>query len=244
MKAKDFIISELERADGAFVSGEELAKKLSLTRQSVWKAICALKADGYDILCVPNRGYALSADCDRLSSAVLRNLTGMNAEVYGEVASTNSLARLRYAQAGECAIAAASQTDGQTKDGDNFPSPQDRGVYVSCAFDVWFAAERREEFTEACESAISDLIGRYTDGRAERQGNRIYTDGRQACGILAEGQLNLNSDIITSVVVGVGVYTASVDDELGCIECGERRNALIADICNALKDAVKPFKKC
>ena len=77
MKVKDYIISELERADGGFISGEQLAQKLNVTRQSVWKAIKSLQSDGYRIDCVTNRGYALGRECDKLSSAVLEERTGM-----------------------------------------------------------------------------------------------------------------------------------------------------------------------
>lgn len=241
MKVKDYIVAELERANGQFVSGEELAQKLNITRQSVWKAIKSLKTDGYNIDCVTNRGYSLCAGCDKLSSAVLNELTGMNVEVYGEVSSTNTLAKMRYLETGDCAIAAESQSDGMTKDGNNFPSPQNKGVYVSCAFTVNISAENRNKFIQACENAIAELIKKRTDGRAVRQGNRIFTDGKQACGILTEATINLDSDTITAVVVGVGIYTAMVAEELGYVECTERRNDLIAEICNTLKSAVKPF---
>lgn len=243
MKVKDYIISELERADGGFISGEQLAQKLNVTRQSVWKAIKSLQSDGYRIDCVTNRGYALGRECDKLSSAVLEERTGMYVEAYKEVTSTNTLAKELFLKRGDCAIAAESQSDGRTKDGQNFPSPKDKGVYVSCAFSLNASADCRRQVAEACESAVAGLIAKLSDGRTQRRGNRIFADGKQVCGILTEGIVNLDSDELTCIIVGTGVYTASVAEELGYVECAQRRNELIADICNALRSAISPFKK-
>ena len=45
---KDDVLALLEQAD-APVSGEQMCKTLGLTRAAVWKAIEALRADGYEI---------------------------------------------------------------------------------------------------------------------------------------------------------------------------------------------------
>lgn len=242
MKAKDYIIAELERADGAYLSGEELAEKLNISRQAVWKAIKSLQADGYDIDGATNRGYALNPDCDKLSSAILRNLTAMRVYVFDEVGSTNDEAKRIFATSGECAVTAARQTDGRKKDGTPFASPKDKGVYLTCAFTLDCAADRRREFAEVCAEAICAIVSDISSKKAERADNRIYIDGRQACGILTEGQINLDTDRLTAVFIGVGVYTAQAGEELGFADCDERRNQLIAKICLALRGVACSFR--
>ena len=55
---KDDVLALLEQAD-APVSGEQMCKTLGLTRAAVWKAIEALRADGYEIEAATRRGYFL-----------------------------------------------------------------------------------------------------------------------------------------------------------------------------------------
>lgn len=55
---KDDVLALLEQAD-APVSGEQMCKTLGLTRAAVWKAIEALRADGYEIEAATRRGYSL-----------------------------------------------------------------------------------------------------------------------------------------------------------------------------------------
>ena len=57
---KEKILQLLEEADG-FVSGQQLCEALGVSRTAVWKAISALRADGYEIEAVTNRGYRLRA---------------------------------------------------------------------------------------------------------------------------------------------------------------------------------------
>ena len=69
MAVKDQVLSYLESHKGTFVSGAALAKELGVTRNSVWKAIKSLEAQGYAIEGVTNKGYRLADDCSILSAA-------------------------------------------------------------------------------------------------------------------------------------------------------------------------------
>lgn len=69
---KENIISILESNKGLFISGEKLANDLNVSRAAVWKVIKSLKNEGYDILSVSNKGYALSKETDILSSKVIK----------------------------------------------------------------------------------------------------------------------------------------------------------------------------
>src|SRR5574344_1147475 len=56
---KDKILQQLKNSDD-YVSGEELSKQLGITRSAIWKYIKALRAEGYEIASVTNRGYKLT----------------------------------------------------------------------------------------------------------------------------------------------------------------------------------------
>ena len=56
MKSK--ILKELKNADD-YVSGQQLCERLGVSRTAVWKHIKALRAEGYEIDSVTNKGYKL-----------------------------------------------------------------------------------------------------------------------------------------------------------------------------------------
>lgn len=53
-------------ASGEFYSGEQLAKRLRISRGGVWKLIRSLQAMGIDVASVPRRGYRLPRAVDLL----------------------------------------------------------------------------------------------------------------------------------------------------------------------------------
>ena len=51
------------------ISGERLARRLGVSRNSVWKAIEQLRGEGYEIEAVTNRGYRLTGAPDRVTQS-------------------------------------------------------------------------------------------------------------------------------------------------------------------------------
>ena len=68
MSAEKTLLDYLEERRGEFCSGEELARELGVTRATVWNRAKALRARGYDVASVRNRGYRLASDSDALKS--------------------------------------------------------------------------------------------------------------------------------------------------------------------------------
>ena len=101
MSTKEQVLTALMEADQD-ISGEHLAQKLGVSRNSVWKAIEALRAEGHEIEAVTHRGYRLSGQKEVLSEAgIRRHLTrklGLTMEVHREIDSTNTRAKALAAQ--------------------------------------------------------------------------------------------------------------------------------------------------
>lgn len=74
MSVKAQVLAALDGAQGRYLSGQELAEGLGVSRTAVWKAISALRADGYPIDAVTNRGYALRRGTDVLNAGAVRAL--------------------------------------------------------------------------------------------------------------------------------------------------------------------------
>ena len=72
MGVKTELLSILEANRERDLSGEEIAGQLGVSRTSVWKAVKALREEGYQIGAANNRGYRLQESTDILSAEGIR----------------------------------------------------------------------------------------------------------------------------------------------------------------------------
>lgn len=111
-------------ADGEFHSGEELARRVRMSRSTVWKALQGVEEWGVTLFKVNGRGYRLVNTVQWLEADCLRPHLGgaadsLRVEIIDTVDSTNTLL-LRRALAGEpggLAVAAELQTQGRGRRG-------------------------------------------------------------------------------------------------------------------------------
>ena len=67
---RDEVLALLKQGEGP-LSGETMSKRLGVSRAAVWKAVEALRQEGYVISSAPNRGYRLETSPDLLSAGEL-----------------------------------------------------------------------------------------------------------------------------------------------------------------------------
>jgi BirA family biotin operon repressor/biotin-[acetyl-CoA-carboxylase] ligase len=93
---KEKILALLLETDG-FISGEEMSRRLNVSRTAIWKNIKKLKEDGYQIESITNKGYRLKGTPDKLVSEEIKFL--LNSQliqevfVYDTIDSTNTEAK-------------------------------------------------------------------------------------------------------------------------------------------------------
>ena len=138
MTTKEKLLALLEDSKGTFFSGEEIARTLQVSRAAVWKAVNALREDGYTVDAATNKGYRLSPDLDILSPQGIRRFLkpeyrDLDLTVLPTAPSTNALVREKANQGCPegCVIVACEQTAGRGRYGRQFFSPVDSGVYLS-----------------------------------------------------------------------------------------------------------------
>lgn len=211
--AKEKLIGLLEGSRGTYISGEELAERIGCSRAAVWKAVKQLKAEGYAISAVTNKGYCLAPGTDMLSEAAVRRyLRGAAGEydirVVREVGSTNTELRKLAEQGapeGTCIIA-MSQTGGKGRMGRRFCSPADTGLYLSLLLRPQMSAAEAVRITAAAAVAVAgaceELSGRQT---GIKWVNDVCIGGRKVCGILTEASFSLENGGLDYAVVGLGV---------------------------------------
>ena len=72
MSTKLTLLELLTENTGTYISGQEIADQLGISRNSVWKAVKKLQDQGYEIESMPSRGYRLVNTGDILSADYLK----------------------------------------------------------------------------------------------------------------------------------------------------------------------------
>lgn len=249
MALKEGLLDELERRRGEDVSGQALAERFGVTRSAVWKAIGALRAEGFCIDSTPNRGYRLRAEDDRLSEAGVRAALPEDAgelavRVYRALDSTNQEAQRLLAAGAGCPmlILAEEQTAGRGRRGRAFYSPAGEGLYMTLALRPRAPLSEATLLTAAASVAVAEAVEALT-GRAcaIKWVNDVYLDGKKLCGILTEASGSFEMDAVSSACVGIGVNVRNraFPEELAATACSllpseVSRNRLAAQIAGHL----------
>ena len=210
MSTKDELLKLFEENKGTYLSGEEIADKLDISRTAVWKAVNSLRNDGFPIDAQKTKGYCLAVNSDIVSAqGVSKYLkVPLAIEVYDEVVSTNTLLKEKAAAGAPegTVLIANSQTGGKGRLGRKFFSPNDSGVYISLLLrPVGEDPQRSLKVTTMAAVAACDAIGEVTEEKAEiKWVNDIFMRGLKVAGILTEASISMENGSMEYVVVGIG----------------------------------------
>jgi len=210
MSVKDAVLARLLNRRGEYLSGEELANALNVSRSAVWKTIGQLREDGYRIEAVTNRGYCLTGGDVLSREGILAHLRtpGLDVEVCPCVSSTNTLLKAEAengAPEGRV-IVAGEQTAGRGRLGRSFFSPPGTGLYLSLLLRPKESAEAALRITTAAAVAVCEAIEALSGREAKiKWVNDVYLDGKKVCGILTEASLDLESGGLHYAILGIGV---------------------------------------
>ena len=251
MSTKNDVLSALMETEDA-ISGERLARRLAVSRNTVWKAIEQLRAEGYEVEAVTNRGYRLLSAPNRISEPEILKWTtasaiGRRLEVHEKLDSTNTRAKLLAAQGAPHGylICADSQVSGRGRYGRQFFSPEHSGVYITYILRPTLSAERAVMITSLAAVAVARAIEKLCDADVKiKWVNDLYLNDHKICGILCEASMDFESGMLEYVVLGIGVNVGQMTfpEDLRDIatsienECGQpvSRSRLIAEISNEL----------
>ena len=253
MSTKTELLALLNEKNGDFISGQEIASRLGVSRNAIWKAINSLKEQGFEIESLAGVGYRLAAGRDIISKDVLDEEIKYpcKIQVFDRLDSTNNYAKKAPASEVPRLIIASEQTAGRGRLGRSFYSPAEKGVYMSLAFEPDFDLDKSLFVTTvaavaACR-AIEDATGLHPKIKWV---NDIYLDGKKLAGILTEAESNFESGKIQKIIVGVGIncFSCELPDEIKDIAtcltdpAGDfSRNKLIAAFCNHFFERLDNF---
>lgn len=222
MTAKQKVLELLESSRDRYLSGEEIASGIGLTRNSVWKAVQVLRKEGYAIEASTNRGYRIREDSDIFSAEglepfLMKGVPRENLHVYSSLRSTNRTAK-EMAVSGApdgSVILADSQTEGRARREGGFFSPSG-GIYISFilrppAFP--FTADRTlTAYGGVCAAeAVASAAGICPVIRGV---NDLEVNGKKICGIMTETLREAESGKTEWIVTGIGLNFRVMDEEI------------------------------
>lgn len=244
MGTKEDVLKILINNADSFISGEALAKQLSLSRAAVWKAIKGLQKQGYTIDAVTNRGYRLNEQNDIITEKSLKKFLDFDADVlyYPVIDSTNNEAkRLVNDGSGKpMLLVAEEQTNGRGRQGKSFYSPPLTGIYMTLVTHPMSRLANAVTATTAASVAVCRAVEELTQLKPKiKWVNDVYLDGKKICGILTEAITEFETQTVSSVIIGIGMNIKTIDfpsevENAASLNVNISRVKLIACIANHL----------
>lgn len=214
MDIKGKVSSLLRENKGEYISGENIAEQTGVSRAAVWKCIRSLRNDGFNIEAVTNKGYRLVSCEDIISvdgiNSYLDSSLGerLSINVISSVTSTNRLVKDMAIQ-GKCegyVLVSGHQTEGRGRLGRSFYSPSDSGVYMSILLRPSINPQDATLITTAAAVSVCEALEKLgISGTGIKWVNDIFIGDRKACGILTEAGFDIENNLLSYAVLGVGL---------------------------------------
>lgn len=216
---KDDVLRLLSSAP-APLSGEAMSRELEVSRAAVWKAMEALRGEGYGIESRPGLGYRLLSSPDILSPGILtRPSQGVgNRVVCLDVTdSTNNECKRLAVQGAESGLVviAGEQTGGKGRRGRSFLSLPGKGLYLSVLLRPQVSLQEVSQLTAWVAVAVCRATEALTGLPCQvKWVNDPLLKGKKLCGILCE--LGLDDDgRLDYVVAGIGINVSQTPEDFG-----------------------------
>lgn len=207
---KNEILRALRETD-SYVSGQELCRKLGVSRTAVWKNIRSLQEDGYEIEAVTNRGYRLAGVPDTIAeeevaSRLQTERMGRQIRYFSRIDSTNQYAK-RIAEEGApdgTLIIADEQTAGKGRSGRTWVTPPAEAIAFTLLLRPKLSPDRISMVTLVMGLAVTNAVNSlYGVSAGIKWPNDVVMKGRKLCGILTEMSAEVRQ--VNYIVIGVGI---------------------------------------
>ena len=214
------VLAALDAARGKYISGQELAQQLGVSRTAIWKAVDALRADGIPVAAVTNRGYILSPAADVLNTAAVTALLApetakaLQVEVVDRLPGTNAALRAR-------AEDGAPRGPGADRPGTiGWARPRraqlllaQGGLYLSILLRPEIGLRQAVRLTAMAAVAACRAAEKVSGAELRiKWVNDLWRDGRKVCGILTEAALDMESGMLDYAVLGLGFNITAPSD--------------------------------
>ena len=203
---KQALLQALSAAEGSYISGQQLALRLGVSRAAVHKAAAALSAQGYTLEAVSRRGYRLVGGDPFCVEAAGDYPAPIH--LYDRLESSNQTAK-RLALSGAphgTLVLTGQQSAGRGRMGRKFESPAGQGIYLSLLLRADIPAADAQTVTVSAAVAVCRAVKALCGLELSiKWVNDLYYRGKKVCGILTEAGADLESGRLEWLVVGIGL---------------------------------------
>ena len=221
--SREKVLSLLLEHGETSLSGEAMSRELGVSRAAVWKAIEALRQEGYKITSAPNRGYRLESAPDRVREGELTGPLvgchiGSTLVCLETIDSTNTECKRRAMSGAQdgLVILAEEQTGGRGRLGRSFQSPKGCGLYLSALLRPDLPPAEVVDFTAWVAVAVCDGIEAACGVRPQiKWTNDIVLNGKKLVGILTELGLESETNSLQYLVTGIGINVNHRPEDFG-----------------------------
>lgn len=213
MSTKQKVLDILEKSRGSSFSGQEIAEQLQVSRTAIWKAMKTLKEEGHQIESTPQTGYKLLEQSDVLNADSIQrlmdgSLSNLDLYTFSTIDSTNNEAKKKLNEnlKKDMLILSEEQTEGKGRLGRVFISPANTGLYMSLILHDVPPQKNATLITTVAAVAACRAIEKLTNKNPQiKWVNDLFLEGKKVCGILTEGIINMETQTIGSIILGIGI---------------------------------------
>jgi len=250
------ILIQLKEATD-YLSGETLSTNLMVSRAAVWKHIKNLKAKGYIIEGISNKGYKLVSTPDVINSNEVSKLLttvhlGRNIIHFDTIDSTNNKAKelaSKGAQDGTIVISEI-QESGSGRFKRAWSSPKG-GIWFSMILRPNIVPTECTKITQITAAAIHKSLTSFGIPLEIKWPNDIILNNKKLCGILTELKCDLETVDYLVVGIGLNVNIESFHDEITSIATSLKiefkkdfnRTEIISSFLNTFENLYNEFVK-
>lgn len=200
-------------SSGQFVSGEQLATELGISRAAVNKHIDALETYGVSIYSVKGRGYKLAHAISLIDPVRLVQSIEDRCFYFDEIPSTNAfmLSHTSELKRGDVCVA-EYQSAGRGRRGRTWVSPYGHHLYFSqfWSFPQGMAQAMGLSLVVAC--TLVEVLKSYdVENIGVKWPNDIYLNHKKLAGILIE--MSGQADSECQLIIGIGVNMAMSEEQ-------------------------------
>lgn len=201
-----------------FISGEELSKKLGISRTAIWKHIRILRSQGYNIESVNKKGYRLVDEPTDLLNPqnIYRNLKtkfiGKNVLHFETIDSTNDYAKKIGNELRDgSVIISEEQTKGKGRLGRVWESKAGEGIWMSIILKPNIIPNKAPFITLIAGASVVKALNILGVDAKIKWPNDITINNKKLSGILTE--LSAEIERVNYIVVGIGMNVKDTDFE-------------------------------
>ena len=206
LKIADMLLGEQD-----FISGQELAGKLGISRTGVWKQVQELRHADFIIEARPRLGYRILSCPDKLLPVIVKkgletSVIGRSIYYYQSLSSTNSVAKslAHEGAAGGTLIITEEQVGGRGRCGRRWVSSKGDNILLSIILRPDILPHQVPRVAILGAVSVADSIRKVTGIKAElRWPNEILVNDKKVGGILTEFDAEL--DRVNFVILGIGI---------------------------------------